>query len=146
MEESLFTKTGIIKFLSKINTEMIAFILLLLLTFQPLYGVFFNINNQTELVALFYGKSMLIRFIGILALVNFFIDYIKNRLLFGRNYFKKTFIKNPAFGLLSILLIWGFISTMISDRRFTAFYGDAYRYEGYLSYIAYAGLVASGSL
>ena len=131
---------------SKIHTSEIAFILLLLLVCQPLYGIFTDSSSATNLVATFYGKATIIRFIGIIGLLNGFIDYYCKRFIYRKKYWDKTFLKNSWTGLLAIELIIAFLSALFCARKSVAFLGDAYRYEGFLSYLAYAGIFASASL
>ena len=131
---------------TRIDTSLIAYILMIVLACQPLFSIFFNASSSNSLVALYFGKSMLIRLIGIVGLFNAFLDYYAKRFIYKKKYWDKTFLKNPWTGLLAILLIISFLSALFSARKNIAFFGDAYRYEGFFSYLAYAGIFASASL
>lgn len=133
-------------FLSKINTQVIAVILIALLTLQVLYGLFEPVYSQTELVALFYGKSLIIRLLGYLGIGNWLIDFYCRVYIHRKKLMKWTFLKRPWTGLLALLLIWAFFAIAIARDRRLAFFGGAYRYEGFLSYLAYAGIFLNASI
>ena len=136
----------IFEFLSKINTQAIALVLLLLLSLQVLYGLFEPVVTQMELVALFYGKTIIIRILGYLGIANWLIDFYCKVYIHKKNALKWTFLKRPWTGLLAILLVWAFFAIAIARDRRLAFFGGPYRYEGFLSYLAYAGIFLNASL
>ena len=147
LDEKLYSiKKSIYTPFSKVHATEIAFILMLLLVCQPLYGIFTDSSTSSYLISTFYGKSTVIRLIGIVGLFNAFIDYYCKRFVYRKKYWDKTFLKNSWTGLLAILLIISFLSALFCARKSVAFLGDAYRYEGFLSYLAYAGIFASASM
>ncbi|MBR4237289.1 O-antigen ligase family protein [bacterium] len=147
LDDKLYSiKKSIYTPFSKVHTNEIAFILILLLVCQPLYGIFTNSSTASSLIATFYGKATIIRFIGIIGLLNGFIDYYCKRFIYRKKYWDKTFLKNSWTGLFAILLIIAFLSALFCAKKYEGFLGDAYRYEGFLSYLAYAGIFVSASL
>ena len=48
--------------------------------------------------------------------------------------------------ILSIFLIWTFISCLLSNNIMVSMFGDDYRKEGFITYIAYAGFLLGGIL
>ena len=145
-EKYLSIKTLIYKKLSVINTEMFAFFLLLLLCFQPLYSVIINVSVLYTRVALFYSKAVIIRLIGYLGLIIAAIDLYCKCYCFGHKVALKTFFGNMWTGLLAIVLVLAFISSLFAQDIYVSFNGDAYRYEGFASYVAYAGIFACASI
>lgn len=53
---------------------------------------------------------------------------------------KNHLVHNIWDGFLIVLLIWSFISSVLSDDRTTAFYGSGYRKDGFFAYVTYAGM------
>ena len=147
LDEKIYSiKKSIYTPFSKIDAAFIAYILMIVLVCQPLFSLFFDASTSSQIVALYFGKATLIRLIGLLGLINAFFDYYCKRFIYRKKYWDKTFLKNAWTGLLAILLIISFLSALFSARKYTAFFGDAYRYEGFFSYVAYAGIFASASL
>ena len=147
LDEKLYSiKKSIYTPFSKVHTSEIAFLLILLLVCQPFFGIFTDSSSSSGIVATFFGKATIVRFIGIVGLFNAFIDYYCKRFIYRKKYWDKTFLKNAWTGLLAILLIIAFLSALFSQRKSVAFLGDAYRYEGFISYLAYAGIFATASL
>ncbi len=143
-----YLKTGALlyKKLSAVNTELIAFILMLLLCCQPLYSIAYRSLNVTDLVALYLAKATVIRFIGFLGLLNAGVDFYRRCYLFGRKAALKAFIGNIWTGLFLVVFVLAFVSCFTSSNVYVSFNGDAYRFEGLVSYVAYAGIFASASL
>ena len=61
--------------LSKVNTELIAVVIIALLSLQVLYGLFEPVVSQMELASLYYGKTIIIRLLGYLGIANCLIDF-----------------------------------------------------------------------
>ena len=132
--------------LSKVNTQLIAVVIIVLLTLQVLYGMFEPVSSQIELATMFYGKTLIIRLLGYLGIVNWLIDFYCRVFIHRTKLLKWTFIKRPWTGLLAILLIWAFFAIAIARDRRLAIFGGPYRYEGFLSYLAYGGIFLNASI
>ena len=132
--------------LSKINTQTIALAILFILSLQPLFGIFDRTLFQYELVALYYGKTVLIRFLGYLGAANWFIDFYRRAYIYKKEAWKQTLLKRPWTGLLGVLLVWSFIAVFFAADKHLAFFGGPYRYEGFVSYAAYAGIFLNAAL
>lgn len=132
-------------YLSKIDTQKVSLIILILLSLQVLFGIFIRATSQYDLVALYFGKTILIRFLGYLGLVNALIDFYCRVFIHRERALKWTFLKRPWIGLLVILLLWSVLAIGVAEDKTLAFFGGPYRYEGYLSYLAYAGIFVSAA-
>ena len=132
--------------LSKVNTELIAVVIIALLSLQVLYGLFEPVVSQMELASLYYGKTIIIRLLGYLGIANCLIDFYCRAYIHRTRLLKWTFLRRPWTGLLTILLVWAFFAIAIARDRKLAFFGGPYRYEGFLSYLAYAGIFLNASL
>ncbi len=132
--------------LAKLDTELISFLLMLLLCCQPLYSFVFRSDSLQALTALYHSKATVIRLIGFLGLLNAGADFYRRCYLFGRRAALKALFGNIWTGLMAIVLVIAFVSCFTSRYVYVSFNGDAYRYEGFVSYVAYAGIFASASL
>ena len=132
-------------FLSKIDTQKISLVIIILLTLQVLIGVFLRTQTQTDLVALYFGKTVIIRFLGYIGIVVGLIDFYCKVFIHRINALLWTFLKRPWNAIMIILLVWSFFGIGVASDKNLAFFGAAYRYEGYLSYIAYAGIFTCAS-
>ncbi|MBQ9415676.1 MAG: O-antigen ligase family protein [Clostridia bacterium] len=130
---------------SKIDTQKVALLLLLLLNCQIFYGVFSVATTQSSLVALFYGKATVIRLIGFLGLLNWLVDIYCRVVVHGKAALRREFIRRVWVGILTWLLLWSFAAVFISLDTDLAFFGGAYRYEGFVSFVAYAGIFMCAS-
>ena len=133
-------------FLSKIDTQVISLIILILLSVQVLYGIIDRTPTQADLIAFYYGKTILIRFLGYLGIVVGLIDIYCRAFIHKLNALKWTLLKRPWNGLFSILMIWAIFAIGVAVDRNLAVFGSPYRYEGYLSYLAYAGIFICATL
>lgn len=133
-------------FLSQINTQLIAFVILFLLSIQVFYGIFEPTTTKIELVAIYYGKTLMIRVLGFLGILNGLIDFYCKVFIHRKRALKWTFLKRPWMGFLLILLAWSALAIGASMDQHLAVFGAPYRYEGYLSYLAYAGIFINASL
>ena len=127
-------------FLSKIDTQKMSLIILIILSLQVLFGILIQVSAQYELVAIYFGKTVLIRLLGYLGLIVSLIDFYCRVFINRERALKWTFLKRPWIGLFVILLIWSFISIGAAEDKLLAIFGSPFRYEGYLSYLAYAGI------
>lgn len=132
--------------LSKVNTQLIAVVIIALLTLQVLHGMFEPVSSQMELATMFYGKTLIIRLLGYLGIVNWLIDFYCRVFIHRTKLLKWTFIKRPWTGLFAILLVWAFFAIAIARDRRLAIFGGPYRYEGFLSYLAYGGIFLNASI
>ncbi len=126
--------------------EWIAFILLLVMAVQPLQGITAKAYTNNEVIDLFESRAVLIRALGYVSLANALFFYIRRVVSEGLGVLKETFIKRPWNTLLLLLLVWSFVCVGHAAEREVAIGGDPIRYEGILSYIAYAGFFAGASL
>ncbi|MBQ7153449.1 MAG: O-antigen ligase family protein [Clostridia bacterium] len=133
-------------FLSKIDTQTISFIILMLLSAQVFFGLFQTTPSQMDLASLYYGKTAIIRFLGYLGILNWLIDFYCKCFIHKERTLKWTFLMRPWTGLFALLLMWSAFAIIIARDKSLAFFGGAYRFEGYLSYLAYAGLFLNASL
>ena len=132
-------------FLSKIDTQKVSLIIMVFLSLQVLFGIFIRCSSPYELIALYFGKTVLIRFLGYVGLINALIDFYCRIYIHRERTLKWTFVKRPWIGLMAVLLIWSLLAIGVAEDKTLAFFGAPYRYEGYLSYIAYAGIFVSAA-
>ncbi|MBO4217678.1 MAG: O-antigen ligase family protein, partial [Clostridia bacterium] len=133
-------------FLSKADTQLISMIIMLMLSAQVLFGVFEKTASQPDLFALYYGKALVIRLLGYLGLANWVIDFYCRVFIHREKAVKWTFLKRPWTGFFAALLFWSMFSILAATDINLAVFGGAYRYEGFASYLAYAGIFACASL
>ena len=133
-------------FLSKLNTQAIALVILVLLSLQVLIGLLLKTPTTVDLVAFYFGRTMIIRFLGYLGLVNWLIDFYCKSFIHKEKIWKWTFLKRPWTGLLAVLLFWSFCAIWPARDVDLAIFGSAFRYEGFLSYLAYAGIFLNAAL
>ena len=126
--------------------EWIAFILLLIMAVQPLQGITSIAYTNNEVIALFERRAVLIRALGYISLLNAFVYYVRKVITNGASVLKDTFVKRPWNTIFLLLLVWSFVCVGHAAERAVAIYGDPVRFEGILSYIAYAGFFAGASL
>ena len=134
--------TRIFKLIYKIDTQAFALIITLLLAFQVFFGILYN----TEMIPLYFGKTVIVRFLGYLGLVNALIDFYRQAFFHRGKAFSQTFLKRPWTGLFVLLLLWSFFTIAVAKDKTLAIFGGPYRYEGYLSYLAYAGIFANAAI
>ncbi len=132
--------------LSRIDFQIVAFLVLLFIAVQPLYGIFYVVMDNMDLTALFYAKSGVIRvagYVGIIAAIcNAYCKTVEN----GREYLKKKLLSNVWNGLFLAFMLWAVITTITSKNTYYAVYGYSYRFEGLVSYFGYAGIYLCGSM
>lgn len=126
--------------------EWISFILLVIMAVQPLQGITSIAFTSNEVIELFMRRAVLIRALGYISLLNALIFYVRNVVTNGSGVLRDTFIKRPWNTFFLLLLIWSFICVGHAQHRDIAIGGDPIRFEGILSYIAYAGFFAGASL
>lgn len=131
---------------SKIDTQTVAVVILFLLSLQPLFGIIEKTPAQYDLVAFYYAKTILIRFLGCLGAANWLMDFYCKVYIHKKDAWKQTFLKRPWTGFLAVLLVWSLFAILIAYNKDLAFFGAAYRYEGFLSYLAYAGIFLNAAL
>lgn len=126
--------------------EWIAFILLLIMALQPLQGITSIAYTNNEVIDLFEGRATLIRAIGYASLLNALVFYLRRIYTEGAGILKDTFLSRPWNSLFLLLLIWSFICVGQAQEHEVAISGDPVRFEGILSYIAYAGFFSGATL
>lgn len=140
------TKRNLYNLLSGLNFEIIAAVIMALIAAQPLFGILERVTAQNDLIALFYGKATVIRFIGICGLfVGLAYAWVRTK-DHGSAFMKKKLLGNPWNLVFLIMLLWALITAAAAVNPQIAFFSYAYRYEGYLSYLAYAGVFLCGSM
>ena len=132
--------------LMRLDCESLAMAVMVLMALQPLYGVFDIVRERDELIALFYGKATVIRFVGACGLFVGFVNLYQCSVRYGRAYFRKKFLRDPWNLLFAAILFWSVVTSLTAVKQEIALFSYAYRYEGLLSYFAYAGIYISGSL
>ena len=117
------------------SKDIFMFLLLLLFIMQPILKELkftFNLSSTYE-----FGIVIIIGMFGV-----FFFGFygIMN---YKQSENKKIYLKEmlPIF-ILMLFMGWTLISCIFSPNRKLAFWGNDYRNEGYLTYIAYAGIFA----
>ncbi len=126
--------------------EWIAFILLMLMAIQPLQGVTSYAYTNNEVIYLFESRAVLIRAVGYASLLNALLFYIRRAYTEGAQVLRETFLKRPWNSLFLLLLLWSFVCVGHAQEHEVAIGGDPVRFEGILSYTAYAGFFAGASL
>lgn len=126
--------------------EWVAFLLLAVMALQPLQGITAQAYDNNEVILLFYRRALLIRGLGYISLANALVFYIRRLYTEGKDILKETFLRRPWNSLFLLLLIWSFICIWHAQHRDVAIGGDPVRFEGFLSYLAYAGFFAGASL
>lgn len=123
-----------------------AFIILCLMSLEPLKGVFVRFIELEDVYENFFLKSNLARGLGLIALVvgAFFIIMREKVSLVGT--LKDIYYKKPWNICFTLVLLWTFVSYGFSKGKYISMYGDAFRYEGLIAYIAYAGFFGLASL
>ena len=144
MEKS--KKFSLHKLLMHLDVETLAMATMLLMALQPLYGVFDIVREQSDLIALFYGKATLIRFVGMFGLFVGFVNLYQCSVKYGAAYFQKKFLHDPWNLIFALALVWAVMTSLTAVNKEIAFFSYAYRYEGLLSYFAYAGVYICGSM
>ncbi len=139
-------KSKLYTILSNVDFELLAGLVLFLIAAQPLYGIFEVVSSQQDLVALFYAKATVVRFIGICGIAVGIGDYYVKVQKYGYAYVKKHLFGNPWNFLFLLMLVWSIITSLGAVQPKLSFFSYAYRYEGLLSYFAYAGVFMCGSI
>jgi len=132
--------------LMNLDCEILSAILLILLAVQPLYGIFDVVSEQSDLIALFYGKATAIRFIGICGLLVGIVNLYQNIKRYGKEYLRLKLLKNPWNMFFLLILLWSVLTSIWAVNPHISFFSYAYRYEGLISYFAYAGVYMCGSM
>ncbi len=131
--------------------ETIALVLLSLWCLSPVFMVFayYLIQQDDPFLTLLNLDlaattwAQVLQILGNLGVLVGLVAVVKNHFTEG---LLKTFSsKALAFSLL-LMLIWSMIATAVSSNRLLAFFGDAYRREGLLTYLAYTGIFACAAL
>ncbi len=132
--------------LSKIDTQLVSLVLLCLLSVQVLTGVFKSVITDYDMFAYCSDKATVIRLLGYLGLANWLVDTACKASLHHRRIWKWILWKRPWTGLLAAFLLWALLTVSAAQDMKLAFYGGPFRYEGFLSYVAYAGIFLSAAL
>jgi O-antigen ligase len=100
-----------------------------------------NIISFSNQIILLHTILLQIGYLGLIAGIFYALKifYDKNIRLTDKNFIKRQ-IPNI---LLLLMLLWSFISAMFAQNLHISFFGDLYRKEGFLTYLAYAGLYLS---
>lgn len=131
--------------------ETIALVLLSIWCLSPVFMVFaYYLIQQDDPTLTLLNLDLaattwaqVLQILGNLGMLVGLIAVIKN--YFTEGLLKAFSSKALAFSLF-LMLIWGMISTAMSQNPLLAFFGDAYRREGLLTYLAYSGIFACATL
>lgn len=133
--------------------QIVLLIVLCLMSLQPLVGITtrFTPNSAEELMSMIFNfflrKSELIRFNGYVALVIAILVALLSERVSITEFFKKIYAKKPWNICFSLLFIWVIVNACtVAPYKEIALNGDAYRFEGLFSVVAYAGFFACASL
>ena len=74
------------------------------------------------------------------------LSNFKNKALFGREYTKRTYLKNPWVLLLTIIVILGYVSCFYSEDPIKSLKGHGYLWQGFVGILCYAGIFVAASL
>lgn len=135
--------------LNKNNMEIhgwVEFVLLAIMAIQPLQGITSYAYTNNEVIELFLCRAYIIRALGYFSLLNALVFYLRRIVTEGWGTLKKTFLVRPWNSFLLLLLIWSFVCVGHAQEHGVAIGGDPVRFEGILSYIAYAGFFAGACL
>ncbi|MBO4384416.1 MAG: O-antigen ligase family protein [Clostridia bacterium] len=153
MEETTIEKNApkglgwkIFSVLGKPDTQLFALVIAILLALQVLFGIFESTPSNIELTTLFFGKTVVVRLLGYLGLVNWAVGFYCRMFVHRGKAVRYTVKKRPWALLFAILLFWALLMIRFASDKRLAVFGSAYRYEGYLSYLAYAGIFLNASL
>lgn len=64
----------------------------------------------------------------------------------GISYFNYFFKKNKFMIFITAFLVWGFISSLLADDPYLAFYSNLHRMEGYMTYLYYVIVLLTAAL
>ncbi len=144
-EEKLNNQKTFLKFIEIISN--ICFLAMLVLAVSPIVGLFIPTHNSLEIGHLFEAKTMIVKIVGILCCFMGLFSFVIKIFLYGGKYALETFIKNPWNILFVLMLIWMAISIKQVNPLLIrlSIFGWAYVYEGFISYIAYAGIYLGAS-
>lgn len=107
--------------------------------FLPYHEGFYTNSNQRTLGIFWYD---LLKQTGFWGLIFAFLSKVGSteKTIRERGWFVKTVRRHPVPLFLSLLLVWSFFSYLFSDNPNISLHGSSYRHEGFLAYLAYAGL------
>lgn len=146
------TNESLMSILSR-RAQKIMFWLILLFVISPIFVLIksitlpyhdsFYINtNQRTLMEFWYNLLKLSGYFGLLFTFIIAIGYA-SKMMHEKGWLIKALQRNPVLLFLSLLLVWSFFSCLSSDNPIRSFYGTEYLRDGFLSYLAYAGLFCS---
>lgn len=119
--------------------ENVSLLFLLVWVCTPLLIMFLNVVNFRITDIVNYYLVLYIGFFGlIISLTAFLKKKFENNNLKDYN-FKKKLIKYSDKLFLLIMLLLALISCLLAKDKISAFLGNTYRHEGYITYIAYIG-------
>lgn len=105
----------------------------------PYHEAFYINTNQRTLAEFWCG---LLKLSGYYGLVFTFLAALGGAREMSREkgWLWRAIHRHPVLLFLSLLLAWSFFSCLLSDNFTRSFYGTDYLRDGFLSYLAYAGL------
>ena len=118
--------------------EKVSFILLFLWTISPMVEYIFK-NFCKSLYTHYF--NFIIYFVGLFGFIIYTIYMVKNRIK-GKISIKK-FIPEI---LIILLVILGFVASILSKNTYLSFFGENYRREGLIIYIMYVGFILLASV
>lgn len=133
-------------FFSKLDLQRFALIITVLLSLQVLFGVFVPAGTREDLYSLYFAKAVIVRFLGYLGIVNWAIGLFRTLYVHRTGAIKQALRKRPWIPIFAVLLFWSLLMISRAVDKNLAFFGAAYRFEGFLSYLAYAGILLNASM
>ena len=142
---SIDEQKSVIKLLNIVSN--ICFGAMVLLAISPIIGLYIPTHHSLELAPLFYAKSLVVKISGFACLLLSLFILIVKTMVYGGKYLFETLIKNPWNILFLVTLVWMGISIKEVNPLLynVSLFGWAYTYEGYIAWIAYAGIYLGAS-
>ncbi len=106
--------------------------------FSHFYWGFTNLETQVKVYNTLEDYKICMQIVGSLSML-LAILYGLGKLLRGKIQWKSWLKQEPWQLFLLLLLLWSGICTLMSRDTTTAFQGTDYRFDGFLSYLYYAG-------
>ena len=119
----------------------IIYVLLSVWLINPLITMLTNIFSFSS--PIIFLHTILLQ-LGYLCFIVGIFGFIKLHIINDFKFYDKTYFKKSLpFIFMFLLLIWSLISAFLADDYQNSFFGDLYRKEGFLTYLAYAGFFIS---
>jgi O-antigen ligase len=134
------------------SLSTISYVLIVLWAFMPVYRLLFSLTLKYHDPVFYYRNDEMLanamfsylRFVGYWGLI-IGIYTLPRSIINARDKGYKIYLKeHMVVILLALLMVFSALSILLSDNIVLSFYGDTYRKEGLVTYIAYVGLFMAG--